>query len=204
MGANNKQHGVSRRKALRTLATSAGAAASALWVGNLTTLAQTQAMDIHLAASASLQTGGAFRPAVLTAAQFETVGVLVELIIPATDTPGAKALLVDRFVDGVLETATPADRDRFVAGLGWLDTRSSRLSNKTFAQATAAQQTDLLTRLSAEPSSEEASGVQFFTAIKAMTITGYYTTEVGLRQELGDDGRLMLAAFEGCTHAEHQ
>jgi len=30
-----------------------------------------------------------------------------------------------------------------------------------------------------------------------MTITGYYTTEIGLRQELGDDGRMMLGTFEG-------
>src|SRR3954447_9185317 len=34
-------------------------------------------------------------------------------------------------------------------------------------------------------------------AIKSMTITGYYTTEIGLRQELGDDGRMMLGTFEG-------
>jgi hypothetical protein len=29
-------------------------------------------------------------------------------------------------------------------------------------------------------------------------------TEIGLRQELGEDGRMSLAAFEGCTHPEHQ
>jgi len=32
-----------------------------------------------------------------------------------------------------------------------------------------------------------------------MTITGYYTTEIGLRQELGHDGRMMLGRFEGCS-----
>jgi hypothetical protein len=37
-----------------------------------------------------------------------------------------------------------------------------------------------------------------------MTITGYYSTEIGLRKELGDDGQLVQAEFTGCTHPEHQ
>ena len=53
-------------------------------------------------------------------------------------------------------------------------------------------------------SADDAPGVAFFHAIKSMTITGDYTSEIGLRQELGDDGRTMLGAFEGCTHPEHQ
>ena len=36
-----------------------------------------------------------------------------------------------------------------------------------------------------------------------MTITGYYTTQVGLEQELGDDGVMAQRSFEGCTHPEH-
>jgi hypothetical protein len=78
------------------------------------------------------------------------------------------------------------------------------LFDANFSDATPAQQTDLLTRLSAVPSSEVAEGVEFFTAVKSMTITGYYTTEIGLRQELGDPGILMLPSFPGCTHPEHQ
>lgn len=39
--------------------------------------------------------------------------------------------------------------------------------------------------------------------IKSMTIDGYYTTEIGLKQELGDDGQLFLGQFPGCTHPEH-
>ena len=46
-------------------------------------------------------------------------------------------------------------------------------------------------------------GVDFFQSIKSMTITGYYTSEIGLRQELGDDGQLFFTEFKGCTHPEH-
>jgi hypothetical protein len=74
------------------------------------------------------------------------------------------------------------------------------------AGASAAELTTVVTPLAVEgtPVPADAPGVAFFRAIKSMTITGYYTTEIGLRQELGDDGRMMLGAFEGCTHPEHQ
>jgi hypothetical protein len=64
----------------------------------------------------------------------------------------------------------------------------------------------LLTRLSKEDNKDpqDRAGVEFFQVIKAMTINGYYTTEVGLRQELGDDGVLFMPQFVGCTHPEHQ
>jgi len=63
-----------------------------------------------------------------------------------------------------------------------------------------------LTRLSAEnnPEKEASIGLEFFQAIKSLTINGYYTTEVGLRRELGDSGQLFQAVSQGCDHPEHQ
>lgn len=203
MTHETEQSGLNRRDALRAIVRSVGAAASAVWVSDLMVLAEEQAVHAHLL-SVVPQGSGAWSPSVLSAQQMATVGTLVELIIPTTDTPGARAALVDRFIDGVLSTATPVVRDRFTDGLTWLDARSTALFNTSFHPSTAAQQTDLLTRLAAEPSSEEVAGIQFFTALKSMTITGYYSTEIGLRQELGDDGVLMAASFPGCTHPEHQ
>ena len=200
------REGLNRRDAMRRLAAGGiGAATPMLWVTTLSALAREQAAHVHPSAAAA-QAAATWRPKVLTAHQLDTVATLSELIIPQTDTPGAKATLVDRFIDSVLQDATPADRKRFLDGLAWVDTRSKALFNKDFVSSTPTQQTDLLMKLSpAEGASTEApAGVEFFTAIKSMTITGYYTTEIGLQQELGDDGRLVLAAFEGCTHPEHQ
>lgn len=191
--------GVDRRTALRHMA---GAAASALWVSEIVALAESEAATAHLLAATPQ--GGTWTPSVLSVEQFETVSQLVELIIPATETPGAKDALVDRYVDGVLESAPPNMRGEFTAGLDWIDARSRTLFDAPFREATPAQQTELLTRLSASPSSEEATGVEFFEAIKGMTITGYYTTEIGLRQELGVPGTLMLPSYPGCQHPEHQ
>jgi hypothetical protein len=196
------QGDVNRRDALRTLAAGTlGAVASTTWVESLS--AQAQA---HAHTAAPVAAAQAWTPRVLTARQNTTVVMLTELIIPETDTPGAKATGVNRFIDGVLHEAQAADREEFVRGLAWIDERSTALFGRAFADIDVAQQTTLLTRLADDNNKAEADrpGVEFFRAIKSMTITGYYTTEIGLRRELGDDGRLMLAEFEGCTHPEHQ
>ena len=191
-----------RRVALRALATGAAAAASSPWVESLSVLA---AQHAHLPAAQAAIGAQNWAPVVLDAHQNETVITLTELIIPQTDTPGAKAAGVNRFVDAVLQKAKPAERDSFVRGLSWLDDRSRRLFRNDFISSTPAQQTELLTQLSpSDVSSELRAGADLFRAIKSMTIDGYYTTEAGLRQELGDSGQLFLAQFAGCDHPEHQ
>src|SRR3954469_6251323 len=173
------------------------------WVQSLCAQARAEA---HTQAAQGAASATAWSPSVLTPRQNEAVIALTELIIPATDTPGAKGALVNRFVDHVLSAADAKERSEFVRELTWLDDRCRARVGKDVAGASAADLTALLTPLATGGTApaEDAPGVAFFRAIKSMTITGYYTTEIGLRQELGDDGRMMLGAFEGCTHPEHQ
>ena len=199
-----KLSGLSRREALRKLAAGGiGSATAVLWVDNLAALARGQADHLHVVAATS-QPAAAWTPKVLDAHQQQVVAVLAELIIPQTDTPGAKGALVDRFIDATLAAAEPPDRDRFIAGLAWLDKHSTALYRKDFVSSSTAQQTELLTAITMGASAANAPGLEFFTAIKSMTITGYYTSEIGLRVELGDDGQMFLPSYEGCTHPEHQ
>jgi hypothetical protein len=176
-------------------------AASVSWVASLTALARQQA---HAHAAAGVIAPQDWTPRTLTAPQNDLVVALTELIIPATDTPGAKAARVNRFVDQVLTDAPAEVRGSFTRGLTWLDARSRALFKKDFLAASAEQQTALLSRISSDVEQEEPIGRQFFQAIKGMTINGYYTTEIGLRQELGDSGQLFLLQFQGCDHPEHQ
>ena len=147
-----------------------------------------------------------WKPTVLTARQNEAVIVLTELIIPETDTPGAKATLVNRFVDGVLADAEPADRETFVRGLTWIDERSRALFDKDFVAASPPirRRSSRGCRRRTTPKRKPPIGVEFFEAIKSMTINGYYTTEIGLRRELGDSGQLFQAVSQFCDHPEHQ
>ena len=191
-----------RRQALQTLATGAvGAATSSEWVASLTALARQEA---HAHAAGAAIAAQDWAPRVLSARQNDQVNALSDLIIPETDTPGAKAVLVNRFIDDVLNKAQPAVREEFLSGLAWIDARSKTLFGKDLLTASAAEQTGLLTRLSTEGSQEQRIGIDFFQAIKSMTINGYYTTEIGLRRELGDPGQLFLPQFQGCEHPEHQ
>jgi hypothetical protein len=193
---------IGRRQAIRALAAGAfGAAASAGWVESLAALSRQQA---HAHAADAVIAAQDWTPKTLTAQQNELVVALTELIIPATDTPGAKAARVNRFVDQVLTDAPAAVRGSFTRGLTWIDARSRVLFKKDFLAASAEQQTALLSRISSDVEQEAAIGREFFQAIKGMTINGYYTSEIGLRQELGDNGQLFLPQFQGCDHAEHQ
>lgn len=129
-----------------------------------------------------------WKPSFLDDHQNETVIALTELIIPATDTPGAKAAHVNRYIDLFLRDGDPVQRERFMAGLNSLDGQSLSLHGHPFMHLTTAQQTAILT---ASP---------FLRQAKSMTAGIYYNTQIGY-QELNKGGRVPAAV--GCSHTEH-
>jgi gluconate 2-dehydrogenase gamma chain len=192
-----------RRDALKRIAVgSAAAVTSPLWIETLISAAEQHAARYHQAATAAAP----WVPKVLSPTQNQAVIALSEAIIPQTDTAGAAKAGVNRFIDAVMADASPADRQKFLDGLAWIDARSQRDAAAPFAKATAAQQMALLTTLSTAtaPSPDDAPGVEFFTAIKSLTITGYYTSEVGMREEMGDTGQMFFLEYPGCTHEAHK
>src|SRR6202140_5057654 len=77
--------------------------------------------------------------------QNDTVVAMIDLIIPETDTPGAKGARVNEFIDVILtEWATPEERQNFLQGLEGVDKQSQELFGKTFVDATPVQQVTLL------------------------------------------------------------
>jgi len=193
-----------RRQALRTLALgSIGAVAAPSWAETLAGRARASAEHVHAALAAA---PAAWTPRFLDAHQNETVVLLSELIIPQTETPGARAAKVNEFIDLVLANAEERERKEFVKGLVWLDARTQELFGADFAAAAPEQQAALLTLLASPKNKalEDQVGIDFFKVIKSMTTTGYYTSEIGMRQELGDDGQVFFADYPGCTHPEHK
>lgn len=52
---------------------------------------------------------------------------------------------------------------------------------------------------------EDEPGVKAFTLIKSLTIFGYYTSQIGLDEELKYEGDRLNPLFPGvCSHPEHQ
>src|SRR5437867_7150759 len=90
-------------------------------------------------------------PRTLSPAQLELVAVIAEHIIPETDTPGARAAGVHRFVDTLLTDHYPAaERDRFLAGLGGVDARSRSRHRKPFVECAPGQRVALLAEMDEE------------------------------------------------------
>jgi gluconate 2-dehydrogenase gamma chain len=87
----------------------------------------------------------------LSAEQSDTVAAIAEQIIPRTDTPGARDVGVPEFIDVMLAEYYPrAERDRFLAGLAQVDERAQKSFGKRFADATPAQQLELVRALDKE------------------------------------------------------
>lgn len=191
---------ISRREALKKMAAGgAAAAASTVWVDALASAAEQHAEHYHAAAAAS---SGPWTPKVLSADQNAAVVALAEIIIPETDTPGATKANVNQFVDSVLAGATAGDRQQFLDSLAWLDRHVTETHASTFLKASPETQLAVVTALSTQPAG--TPGGDFFRAIKSLTVTGFYTSEVGMRDEIGDDGTMFFAEFKGCDHPEHQ
>jgi len=206
MADSGKGKGTGRRSALKKLAFG-GAGVYFPILGQAVTPAMARAAHLHPAGPGAPPPNPDWKPIFLDEHQNETVTALSDLIIPATDTPGAKDALVNRYIDLVLNEETEDRKKGFIEGLAWMDGRSLDRYGKPYAALTAHQQTELLTPL-ADPENHnplDKPGVEFFGEIKDATIFAYYTSKIGMEQELEYAGDDYHTEFPGaCTHPEHQ
>ena len=143
---------------------------------------------------------GPFIPKFLTGHELAVVSRLADLIIPPSETQGAVAAGVPKYIDGAL-VLNPEMQARFREGVPALDRAAKQKSGKLFLELTEPQQVELLKPICARADKMEMKPVEvvFFRAVKAMTADGYYTSQIGLEQELGYQGNVALASFPGCT-----
>jgi hypothetical protein len=138
---------IARREALRRVAVLLGGAVSA--PAALGVLAGCDAPPTRDARGPAADRPWA--PRVLVGDRAEQVATIAEHILPATDTPGARAVRVHAFVDVMLAEYYPAaERDAFLIGLAAVDARARRAHGRPFLGCAAAEQLALLTRLDAE------------------------------------------------------
>jgi gluconate 2-dehydrogenase gamma chain len=145
----------------------------------------------------------------LSPAQEKLVAAIADVILPATDTPGARDVGVSLFVDRMLADYYPADaREKFLAGLARLDAHALTQHGHAFVSCTATQQFALVDALDAQlfdqhahaapravgasedagPGSATKEGDTdpraFYGVLKELTLAGYYTSEAGATREL--------------------
>jgi hypothetical protein len=160
------------------------------------------------------QPGQGYTLRTLNPHQNDTVVAMIDQIIPATETPGAKAARVNEFIDVILtEWATPDERRNFLNGLAGVDKQSNELFGKNFVEASSAQQVALLgamddfaTVARIQRAQHESVGPKerdtqlrgnFFEMFKGITLHGYYTSEIGFTQEL--QLQIIPGAQHGCV-----
>jgi hypothetical protein len=108
-------------------------------------------------------------------------------------------------MDLVLSEEGTEIQQRFLRGLDWIDRNSRQQFGADFRQLSPVQQTSMLTALATEGSvpPKDQVGRQFFEDIKRRTTFAYYTSEVGIHQELKYQGNAVLSEWPGCPHPEH-
>src|SRR6202047_434748 len=128
--------GIERREVLRILATAAAAAQFAGF--------SKWAFACGHVGNAALQIKPAmYHPQFFSPAEYATVERLVEIIIPADGTPGAKEAGVAEFIDFMVANDSEVQYG-FRTGLTWLDAHSEQSEGKRFTELTAERQAALL------------------------------------------------------------
>ena len=148
-------------------------------------------------------------PAFLNMDQAAALAELTERIIPRTDTPGAKDAGVPQFIDKMLKNYfQPEEQQAFTAGLAQLESAAKEVIGKSFAKGTPEEQDQVVQKLAdiakaemeAAKANPPADGARppkpFFNMAKELTVSGFFTSEVGATQVLKYEP--VPGAFKGC------
>jgi hypothetical protein len=139
--------------------------------------------DVLAAVSAPKKASGA--PELLTRDELALTGVLAQLIIPKTDTPGAADVGAHRTIDHLLKVCTlPPAQTAFRNGLARIDAVSKAQTGKRFAALPEARQVALLRQLDTGAAPFTADDQQYFRQLKGYVAFAYYTSEAGATKEL--------------------
>jgi len=145
-----------------------------------------------------------WKPVFLDDHQNETLIAIGDILIPATDTPGATEAFVNRFIDQVLAVETHDAQRNFLDSLAFLDGEAFARHRAAFVYLTAEQRTELVNFM-AYPHTLETwdetvpgayRGHAHFAILKDWVSRVYYSSAVGMRA-LGYTGS-PGGVFEGC------
>jgi gluconate 2-dehydrogenase gamma chain len=141
--------------------------------------------------------GASWQPLFLSKEEGAVVEAVADLIIPRTDTPGAREVGVPSFIDVILKDVYPAeDQARFVSSLKDFDAEAQRAHGKPFLELQPAKQLSFLQQahdaaVDAEKEQDAARDIPasqrkrpFVLMVKELTLLGYFTSQVGVTQVL--------------------
>ncbi len=145
-------------------------------------------------------------PAFFNATQAAIVSEIAEIIIPRTDTPGAKDLGVPAFIDTMLKaTYSKTDQERYIQGLERFAQRAEDTHGKAFIDLNADQQQQLVREVhdaAIQAGRDNAlddlhENRPFILMTKELTMLGFFTSEVGATEIL--QYAAVPGAYRGCV-----
>lgn len=127
---------------------------------------------------------------------------IADIILPETDSPGAKEAEVGSFIVLMLDDCyTQDDRNTVLESLNEIDSLGKRAYNKPFMDLTLEQQTDVIKKLDHAAytlNNEERKKVhEGYKLIKELSLFGYFTSEKGATQAL--NYVMTPGRYEGCV-----
>lgn len=115
--------------------------------------------------------------------EMKTISVLADMIIPKDEVSGsATDAGVPAFIEFIVKDM-PGHQLPMRGGLKWLDVQCLKRHNKSFADCSPDQQMGMVDEIAfpdkAKPGMEQ--GVAFFNLMRDLTATGFFTSEIGIR-----------------------
>lgn len=187
---------VNRRTILKVLG-AAPVAAGFVWTEAEARQAHDQA---HAATQAAAQSEMPFEPKFFTAHEYATVRILVDMIIPKDERSGsATDAGVPEFMDFMM-IDQPLNQVAMRGGLGWIDRECLGRFDKTFVDCTTAERSSVLDDIAwphkARP--EFSHGVAFFNSFRDLTASGFFTSRMGMIDDLQYMGNRYVPKWTGC------
>lgn len=128
-------------------------------------------------------------PSALNKNQLQIAADLAEVILPATETPGAKDAKVERFIDHMVhEFYPPAERNLIIDLL-------DELTLSDFTEMNFQEQTEFVSEFVSNEENRD-----FFLLFKQTTLMGFFTSEIGTTEVLQYDP--IPGEYSGCEPLE--
>jgi hypothetical protein len=168
-------------------------------LGAAATLAASCGIGESLAAQSPASAGAAAGRAFFTPEEFAMVDELSGLIIPTDEhSPGARAAKVAAYIDAQLAEAwEEKNRTDWREGLRLIEQRSHAINARPFMQSSADERLATLTRIAQNERKPQTPEEIFFVELKSRVVQAYYTSEIGIKQEMEYKGNSYLAEFVG-------
>jgi hypothetical protein len=138
-------------------------------------------------------------PLFFTKDEFALLDALTDLIIPTDEhSPGAHEAGVAAFIDKrTAEAFLAENKESWRKGLAAINDLSQSTCQCAFLKASREQQTDMLAKLAAKEHDPKTEPEKFFTQLKQTTAFGYYSSSIGIHQEINYKGNVLLEQFVG-------